>query len=45
MGAFQRDFESTLRDFVAYYNNECYHESLDNVTPADLFDEAVALTG
>ncbi len=45
MGVFQRDTEAALRDFVAYYNTERYRESLDNVTPADLFDEAVALTG
>jgi putative transposase len=29
--------EAALRDFVAYYNNERYHESLDNVTPADAY--------
>ena len=29
--------EEALRDFVAYYNNERYHESLDNVTPADVY--------
>ena len=26
-----------LTAFVTYYNNECYHESLDNVTPADVY--------
>ena len=30
------ELEAALRDFMAYYNNECYHESLDNVTPADV---------
>jgi putative transposase len=28
---------AALSDFVGYYNNERYHESLDNVTPADVY--------
>ena len=31
------ELEAALRDFVAYYNNLRYHESFDNVTPADLY--------
>ncbi|MGE4607302.1 MAG: integrase core domain-containing protein [Myxococcota bacterium] len=34
---FAWELEASLRDFVAYYNNECYHEALDNVTPADAY--------
>ena len=34
---FPWDLEASLRDFVAYYNNERYHEALDNVTPADAY--------
>ena len=30
MGAFQRDIEAALRDFVAYYNNERYREALQH---------------
>ena len=26
-----------LTEFVEYYNNKRYHESLNNVTPADVF--------
>ena len=31
------EFEAALREFVAYYNKERYHESLDNVTPSDVY--------
>jgi transposase InsO family protein len=34
---FPWELEAALRDFVAYYNNERYHESLDDVTPADVY--------
>ena len=34
---FPWDLEAALRDFVAYYNSERYHEALDNVTPADAY--------
>ncbi len=34
---FPWELAAALRDFVAYYNNERYHEALDNVTPADAY--------
>ena len=34
---FPWELEAALKDFVSYYNNERYHESLSNVTPADVY--------
>ncbi len=31
------DLKRALKDFVGYYNHERYHESLINLTPADVF--------
>ena len=34
---FPWQLEEALRDLVAHYNHARYHESLDNVTPADVY--------
>ena len=31
------ELEQASADFVCYYNTKRYHESLENVTPADVF--------
>jgi transposase InsO family protein len=31
------ELEATIRDFVEYYNKYRYHESLDNLTPEDVY--------
>jgi putative transposase len=34
---FPCELEQKLQRFVRYYNHERYHESLNNLTPADVF--------
>ena len=31
------DLENQLEKFVEYYNHERYHESINNLTPADVY--------
>jgi putative transposase len=31
------ELKEALGNFVNYYNHQRYHESLDNVTPADVY--------
>jgi putative transposase len=34
---FPWELEQAIASFVAYYNQHRYHESLDNLIPADVF--------
>lgn len=34
---FPGEFKDRIRQFVDYYNHQRYHESLNNLTPADVF--------
>jgi len=34
---FQEDLEAQIAAFVEYYNHRRYHESLNNLTPADVY--------
>ena len=34
---FPWELQRAIGDFVAHYNHERYHESLDNMTPADVY--------
>jgi len=31
------ELEARITEWIDYYNNHCYHEAIDNVTPSDRF--------
>jgi transposase InsO family protein len=34
---FPGDLEASIEAFVDHYNHHCYHESINNLTPADVY--------
>jgi hypothetical protein len=38
MHFFPLELDQAIPGFLAYYNNKSYHESLDNMMLADVFD-------
>ena len=39
------ELEAAIGNFVDYYNHERYHESLNNVTPADVYYDDLGSIG
>jgi len=37
----QKDLKDRIAEFVEYYNNHRYHESINNVTPADVYSNSI----
>jgi hypothetical protein len=35
---YPNELESKVEEFVNYYNKERYHESIDNITPEQMFN-------
>ncbi len=35
---FPWELDNAIAEWAQHYNHDCYHESLDNVTPADVYE-------